>query len=98
MVRDYLESNDEWQALNYGDYLLLAAANRSLDLTIDRLGRDRVYRAIMTVVSEECASQTFLPCSWEGAPQVYLAQSSCNNGDEGCGYRCIDRLVHERGW
>jgi len=60
VVRDYLESNDEWQVLNYGDYLLFAATNRSLDLTIDRLGRDRfdkalqMYRASMTVVSEEC--------------------------------------------
>jgi len=103
VVRDYLES-DEWQALNYGDYLLYAAANRSLDLTIDRLGRHQfdkalqMYRAAMTVVSEECASETFFPCSREGIPQVDLAQSSCYNGDEGCGYRCIDRLVHERGW
>ena len=32
VVREYLES-DEWQALNYGDFLLYAAANRSLDLT-----------------------------------------------------------------
>jgi Galactose-3-O-sulfotransferase len=103
VVREYLES-DEWQALNYGDYLLYAAANRSLDLTIDRLGRDRfdnalqIYRAAMAVVSEECASETIFPCSREGIPQVELATSSCYNADEGCGYRCIDRLVHDRGW
>ena len=103
VVREYLES-DEWQALNYVDYLLYAAANRSLDLTIDRLGRDRfdnalqIYRAAMTTVSDECASETFFPCSREGIAQVDLAQSSCYNGDEGCGYRCIDRLVHDHGW
>jgi hypothetical protein len=46
VVQDYIESNDEWQALSYSDYLLFAAANRSLDVTIDRLGRDRFDKAL----------------------------------------------------
>jgi len=102
-VREYLES-DEWQAINYGDYLLYAAANRSLDLTIDRLGRDRFekalqrYRSAMKIVRDECQSEIFFPCSPDGIPQEDLAQSNCYTADEGCGYACIDRLVHERGW
>jgi hypothetical protein len=102
-VREYLES-DEWQAVNYGDYLLYAAANRSLDMTIDRLGRDRfdnalqIYRGLLAIVEEECARETFFACSEDGKAQVDLVQSSCYDADEGCGYACIDRLVHERGW
>ena len=45
VVREYLES-DEWQALNYGDFLLYVAANRSLDLTINRLGKNRFNNAL----------------------------------------------------
>ena len=42
----YLQS-DEWYAMNYGDYLLHAAANESLDRTIDHvIGRGRFQIAI----------------------------------------------------
>lgn len=102
-VQEYLES-DEWQAVNYGDYLLYAAANQSLDLTIELLGRGRfdealrLYRQAQQVVDQECSSQTHFPCSKNGTAQWKLSKSDCYSDDEGCGYSCVDRLVQERGW
>lgn len=102
-VQEYLQS-DEWQAVNYGDYLLYATANRSLDLTIDRLGKARfskalqVYRHAMQIVKEQCADETFFPCSKNGTIQIDRSNSNCYLADEGCGFACIDRLVEEHGW
>lgn len=102
-VKDYFNC-DEWQAVNYGDYLLYAAANQSLDLTIERLGRDRftdalqVYREAQRIVNQECSADAHFPCSADGKVQLKLSQSSCYTDDEGCGYACIDHLVKERGW
>jgi hypothetical protein len=41
-----LLTSDAWYALNYGDYALYAAANHSLDLTIERLGKQRFEKAL----------------------------------------------------
>ncbi len=45
IVEEYLNSK-EWYARNYGDYLLYEAANRSLELTISALGRERFQDAL----------------------------------------------------
>lgn len=96
-VQAYLES-DEWYAKNYGDYLLYAAANHSLDLTIERLGKTRFakalqeYRAAMKLVKENCDANSFLPCSTDGTSQLKVSEQHCYKGDEGCGYNCIDGL------
>mmetsp|Transcript_4585 Transcript_4585/g.13229 ORF Transcript_4585/g.13229 Transcript_4585/m.13229 type:complete len:456 (-) Transcript_4585:48-1415(-) len=103
IVEDYLRS-DEWQAVNYGDYLLHAAANRSLDLTIDRFGRDhfqgalRRFRIAQRVIADRCKTETFFPCSDDGEVQLEKSRSSCYYDDEGCGYACIDRLAVENNW
>ena len=102
-VKDYL-SSDVWYAHNYGDYALHAAANRSLDLTIERLGKERFavalqkFRDAEALVMERCDSETFFPCSVDGVEQLELSKSSCYRVDEGCGYPCIDNLVQEQGW
>lgn len=41
----YLNTN-RWKSREMGDYLLHDAVNRSLDLTIDRLGREKVKEAV----------------------------------------------------
>ena len=99
-VQKYLDS-DEWRAQNYGDYLLHAAANKSLDLTIERLGRERFSRALAEfnrlrqLEKEVCAPFVQFPCSNEGLPQREVSEESCFIGtdDVGCGYRCIDELL-----
>jgi hypothetical protein len=76
-----LES-DEWRAKNYGDYLLHAAAIKSLGFTIDQvIGRSvfekalQEYRQWKQEVSKEChyGLEVFLPCSPSGEAQVELA-------------------------
>lgn len=101
-VVEYLES-DEWQAFNYGDYLLYAIVNRSLDLTIESLGKERFHAALATfratkqIVDEKCVMETYFPCSTNGTLQVDLSRRNCYRGDEGCGYPCIDRTTTELG-
>lgn len=101
LVKEYL-SSDRWFAQNYGDYLLHAAANSSLDKTIDSLGRKRVeeavseYRRLKSIALERCASKAFFPCSPEGKRQLKLSRESCYVKDEGCGYQCINDVLKSR--
>eukprot|EP00934_Nitzschia_sp_Nitz4_P008754 Nitzschia sp. Nitz4//scaffold120_size68122//29785//31020//NITZ4_006044-RA/size68122-processed-gene-0.45-mRNA-1//-1//CDS//3329534278//8744//frame0 len=95
-VKKYLES-DEWRAQNYGDYLLHAAANRSLDLTIDRLGRSDFerslaeFRALKQQIHAYCENRFVPPCAKDGTLQVQNA--SCYTKDFGCGYPCVDEYL-----
>lgn len=99
-VAQYIDS-DEWRAINYGDYLLQATANQSLDLTIARLGRTRFEAALSefrTLRAKEqalCAPNVSFPCSNEGVPQPQLATESCYLPffDFGCGHKCIDQMI-----
>jgi hypothetical protein len=73
------------------EYLLYAAVNRSLDMTIDRLGRARVEEGVQktqylqSLAQEHCTNQSFLPCSNDGDFQ----EGACYVRDFGCGYKCI---------
>jgi len=79
---------------------LYYAANRSLDLTIDRLGRDRFNKALaehkqlMALINEKCADNTIFPCS-DGVLQMEKASLNCYKSDFGCGYPCIDEVMKE---
>jgi hypothetical protein len=83
------------------DYLLYAAANRSLDLTIDALGRKRVeehvrkHRVLQKLAEDKCLTQAVFPCSANGARQTHLSALDCYGEDHGCGYRCVDRIIQE---
>ena len=97
-VNDYIKSA-EWRAINYGDYLLHAAASYSLDSTIDRLGRQNFdrrlleYRRLKHIVEFQCANATFLPCSVIGKPQRAKSKRNCLGDDSGCGYKCIEAVL-----
>jgi hypothetical protein len=97
-VEKYL-SSEVWYAQNYGDYLLLAAANESLDRTIDALGRGQFeaelekFRKLKAMAKEECASLASR-CSEDGIPlEKEEIAENCYKIDEGCGYHCIDKIV-----
>jgi hypothetical protein len=98
-VKEYLLS-DVWQAQNYGDYLLHAAASASLDKTIETLGRDRVeqglteFRRLKKMANDMCASKAFFACSAEGVAQK--EKMNCYSGDHGCGYPCIDEMLSSK--
>ena len=99
-LRVFFNSN-RWRVLNYGDYLLHEAANRSLDMTIERIGRDRFaidlaeFRRELALVHEHCTSEgkVILPCSDEGVVQFEASKLNCYNKDMGCGHACIDDMV-----
>lgn len=97
-VAAFLES-PEWTAPQYGDYVLHGAANRSLDLTIDRLGTDRFqahfqeFQRLLQRVADEC--DVVMPCSSTGELQYKASRSNCYQLDFGCGYPCMDRIKAE---
>jgi len=101
-IQSFLGS-DEWRAMNYGDYLLHAAANQSLDRTIERLGRDRFdralaeYRRLRAIEEKQCAPHVKFPCNDHGEPQPELSKRSCYLSfyDFGCGYKCIDKMLKD---
>jgi hypothetical protein len=97
-VKDYL-SSDVWYAQNYGDYVLHAAANESLDRTIEALGRSRFeeelakYHKLKVLANDVCASKA-AQCTEDGVPQpAEEGRTYCYKGDQGCGYQCIDDIV-----
>jgi hypothetical protein len=99
-VKEYL-SSDVWNNQNYGDYLLHAAASKSLDRTIEALGRDQVerglvkYRRLKAMANEKCASKDIFPCSADGVGQPH--KTTCYKSDHNCGYPCIDDMLMGRG-
>ena len=94
VVQHYLES-DLFRSQAYGDYLLYAAANLSLDLTIERLGVERFqaalkeYRSWKDKEKTECSSRVEFPCSSSGKVQLAVASKNCYTRDLGCGHQCI---------
>ena len=81
------------------DYILYAAANTSLDRTIDSLGRDLVEREVQhhhtlqRLAEEQCLSEAAFPCSDEGVKQVEKSRLSCYGNDFGCGHECVRRAL-----
>jgi len=79
------------------DELVHRAANRSLDLTIERLGRDDFernlarFRRAKVAVAEACASVRF-PCTAAGVRRND-EETDCFRGDIGCGFDCIDSIM-----
>ena len=96
-VKDYLQHNF---TRGNNDFLLYAAANRSLDLTIDKLGRRRVeamverHKSLKQLVEEKCRDQVIYPCSKDGHWQAE-AYSECYWRDMGCGFKCVDQVLDE---
>lgn len=96
-VRDHF-ATPEWLLINYADYLLYAAANASLDRTIETLGRERFdahlarFRHLRQQVMEQCGDRvTGTGCTTEGQPILPL--EACYLRDFGCGYQCVDKVV-----
>lgn len=98
-MQEFLRS-DTWYQVTKWDNLLFAAANRSLDLTIDRLGRKAFnenlskFRHAQEVARERCLSQEVFPCTSTGQHNEH---ASCLWSDSGCGYKCLNAVADELG-
>lgn len=85
-IQAYLQS-DEWKWINYADYILHAAANASLDRTIDEtIGRDafekdlRKFRRMQDYVLEFCGERILgTGCTMDG--QVVWPMEECYEND-----------------
>ncbi len=85
--------------------MLYRAAEKSLDMTIDRLGRRQFnrrllqFQAAQQLVNAKCAQGLRYPCSASGVRASYLKHSDpatdCLWLDSGCGYECIDGMEEE---
>jgi hypothetical protein len=96
-VMNYI--NTDFHRAN-GDYLLHAVVNRSLDLTIDSLGRDQFnremeeYKKLKAYATGICQDNATFPCSSSGEWQSSYVDS-CYEYDVGCGYKCIDSVLDQ---
>lgn len=100
-MNDYLGSK-EWQNYVQPERALYQAANRSLDLTIERLGREEFqanlarYRHAKQLVESRCLPEIKLPCTDTGK-RIKDNATDCMWGDLGCGFKCIDQVSTELG-
>jgi hypothetical protein len=104
-MKQWFKTSPQWKNKTYGDSLLYQAACRSLDLTIDALGRDLVeeklkkFKLAQTLVQERCSSNLRLPCSPDGvrakAFDINYFDTDCLWLDSGCGHACLDEISDE---
>lgn len=96
-MKDWFRS-EEWYEYVRGDVIMYKAANRSLDLTIKRLGPDRVQRGLVRfrwaqqLAEKRCSKTTRFVCSGGGD---HNAENDCLWQDMGCGYACLDKVAAE---
>lgn len=96
-MNKYFES-EEWQRKIFWDNAVYAAACRSLDRTIDALGREVVmdqlaeFERRLAIATEVCEGDTIFPCNSEG---VFSEETSCLDSDAGCGYDCYNSLSYD---
>jgi Sulfotransferase family len=96
VVQEYLQSKHFVQNL---DYALYAAANVSLDRTINALGRTnvefrvKILRGLQQKAEQSCRGVAVYPCSSEGVLQRAAAAQSCYIDDIGCGHACVDAVL-----
>ena len=94
----------EYRVANEVDYLLYNVAQKSLDKTIDALGRQLVEEKVKLLKSlqqqnqEQCASRVTMPCprpqdKEEKRKHKLLVKKSCYHSDFGCGHSCTDEAL-----
>jgi hypothetical protein len=96
IVQQYFQSYEWAEQTVKWDTLLYRAANRSLDLTIDRLGRAEfeenltIFRKAQQLARDICLLEDVFPCTSTG---VKNRNASCLWSDSGCGYKCLDEIA-----
>lgn len=89
--------SDEWQRQIGPDIEFYKAAHKSLDHTIDALGRENVeenlkkLRAALQLAAKNCEGRVRTMCSAGGAV-IKPRNTTCYYWGEGCDHDCIDEL------
>lgn len=100
-MQQHLES-PEWKEYVAPELALWKAANKSLDLTIDRLGRAEVesqvvlFKQVLAAVEQTCGKTTKFPCTATGV-RIPDNETHCVLGDMACGLDCIDKVADHFG-
>jgi hypothetical protein len=98
-MKQYFESK-EWNDKIKWSIAVHQAVNRSLDLTIDALGRNEFqeqlqkFRRAQAIVTRTCADSALLPCSATGQ-RHQDSETNCLFYDLGCNFECLDRVSNE---
>jgi hypothetical protein len=98
-LEEFFES-EEWLYTNYLDYALYAAANASLDRTIDSVGRDHFqaqlaeFERLRELVETKCGNRIGSGCTANGRKIVPVEK--CYDRDFGCGYECVDAVFRNQ--
>jgi hypothetical protein len=83
------------------DFLLWEVANRSLERTINQIGRDKVdavveeIRNLGKLAAYWCSQKTYFPCNARGIKQFHLSTKSCYVQDAGCGHVCVEKTMNK---
>ena len=95
-VHEYLQTE---HAERNADYFLYEAAVQSLDMTIEKLGKQRVaavaeeLRKLQYLAETMCRPMADFPCTESGTLQLEKSRSSCYSQDAGCGHQCVDHIM-----
>jgi hypothetical protein len=101
-MQEFFQS-EEWQGRVQADLALYQAANRSLDMTIDKLGRTAFeknlikYQHAREIVRERCLPGRVFPCNEAGKRSTRKNETDCLWKDSGCGTGCLDEVSTELG-
>lgn len=93
-MQQFFASDQVWKDRTRGDVMLYRAANKSLDMTIDALGRDLVEKELqeferaLQVAQDTCQNVKF-PCTEGG---MRRREHDCLYWDLACGYKCLESL------
>jgi hypothetical protein len=98
-MKEFFGSKEWLETVRY-DRLLYEAVNRSLDLTIDQLGRERfqeqlhIFHKAQEVAKQRCLPNATFPCDASGR---FHAENTtdCIWKDSGCGTSCLDEIATE---
>jgi len=99
-IQEYL-SSEKWYEMYAGDDILYKAANRSLDLTIEKIGRLKFQQALSKFldikynIQYACKDIDVNPCTQNGVLQMNVSRTNCYLDDFGCGFKCIDRNYYK---
>ena len=99
-MQEFFDTNDEWKEMIQYDVAIYKAANASLDLTIEALGRDFFaenlarFKHAREEAQRQCLPTVVFPCDSGGALHK---NTDCLWNDSGCGTTCLDRVAEELG-
>eukprot|EP00980_Cylindrotheca_fusiformis_P010628 scaffold2366_cov115-Cylindrotheca_fusiformis.AAC.2 len=96
-MKEYVYTSS-FEAFVEGDVFVYQAINRSLDMTIEQLGKAKVESTVRRLqwaqrfAEERCSKVVKFPCSDDGS---IVEPNDCLAADIACGYQCLDDVGHE---